>query len=115
MKALKYLSLIFGAMFLWAAYVQYNDPDVFYWYAIYGAAALASFLFYLNRLPYLVAIILGIIYVIITISTWPDQFEGVTIGQGDIVNVERGREALGMLILAITMFVYAIAIRKFKP
>ena len=104
----KILSLVFAALFLWAAYVQYNDPDALQWYFIYGVATLASILFYINKLNYLIALCLGGIYFVLAITTWPDSFEGVTIGQGDIVNIEKGREALGLLIVSAVMFAYAI-------
>jgi hypothetical protein len=35
------------------------------------------------------------------VAFWPDVFEGVTIGGGDIVNIERGRESLGMAVTAL--------------
>ena len=108
---LKLLSLLFTLLFIWAAYVQYNDPDALLWYAIYGVAAVASLLFYLGKLSYTGAIILGGIYFAGTFVLWPDKFEGITIGNGDIVNIERGRESLGLLIVAIVMLVYASKLR----
>ena len=92
--------------------VQYNDPDALRWYAIYGMAALASLLFGLGRLKPLWAVVLAVFYLGLTIYTWPEKFEGVTIGEGDIVNIERGREALGLLIAAVMMALYALASRK---
>ncbi len=111
---IRILPLLFTVLFVWGAYVQYNDPDALSWIAIYVVAALASLLFYLNKLPFLVALVLGIVYLILAISSWPDQFEGVTIGQGDIVNIERGREALGVLILSVVLFAYAIELKRSK-
>jgi hypothetical protein len=37
---------------------------------------------------------------------WPDTFEGVTIGEGEINNIEHARESLGLLILAIVMLIF---------
>lgn len=112
MKTLfKILSLIFTALFIWAAAVQYNDPDSLLWYAIYGVAALASFLFFLGKMNYTLAALLCVIYLIGTLWNWPEQFEGVTIGGGDIVNIEKGREALGTLIVSLIMLLYALRIR----
>jgi hypothetical protein len=107
----KFMSLIFAGLFLWAAYVQYNDPDTLLWIAIYVAAAVVSLLFYLDKLHFLVPLFLGMIYLVEAMISWPDVFEGVTIGAGNIVNIERGREALGLLILASVMFTYAIRIK----
>ncbi|MBT8181579.1 MAG: transmembrane 220 family protein [Eudoraea sp.] len=107
----KILSLIFTLLFIWAAYVQYNDPDALLWYALYGVAAAASLLFYLGKLNVTGAVILSGIYFVSTFLLWPEQFEGVTIGNGDIVNIERGRETLGLLIVAIIMLIYAFRLR----
>ena len=100
MKSLfKILALVFTILFIYAAAVQYNDPDAFIWYIIYGIAALASVLFFLGKLNYNLAALLCVVYLIATLWNWPDQFEGVTIGEGDIDNIEKGREALGTLII----------------
>ncbi|MDO6518953.1 transmembrane 220 family protein [Zobellia uliginosa] len=102
----KILGFVFTALFLWSAYVQNNDPDAFLWYGIYGLAAVVSLLFAMDRLNFSVAAVLGVLYLIGTIVSWPEKFEGFTIGEGDIVNIERGREACGLLIVALVMFTY---------
>ena len=107
----KIFSLVFAVLFLWAAYLQYNDPDSLKWYAIYGLAALASILFAFDRLKFLWALFLFGFYIGFSIISWPAKFEGVTIGEGDIVNVEEGREALGLMILSLVMLMYALRIR----
>jgi hypothetical protein len=107
----KILSLIFTLLFIWAAYVQYNDPDALLWYAIYGVAAAASLLFYLGKLNVAGAVILSGIYFVSTFLMWPEQYEGVIIGNGDIDNIERGRESLGLLIVAVIMLIYAFRLR----
>jgi hypothetical protein len=113
MKTLfKILSLIFTLLFLWAGYVQYNDPDAYLWYAIYGSAALASLLFFFGKLPWMAAMVLFVAYFVGAIMDWPARFEGVTIGEGDIKNVEEGREALGLLICALLMLGYAWRAKK---
>ncbi len=95
-------------LFVIAAIVQYNDPDAALWYFIYGIAALASILFYLNRLHFALALVLGIAYIIGAIFLWPEKWEGLSIGEGNIDNIERGREALGLLITGLIMFMYAL-------
>ncbi|MEH6681530.1 MAG: transmembrane 220 family protein [Sediminicola sp.] len=102
----KIFSLVFSILFLWAAYVQYNDPDAYLWYFIYGSAACASLLFFFERLPRIVGLVLFGMYVIAAVLDWPSRFEGVTIGDGDIKNVEEGREALGLLICGVIMLLY---------
>lgn len=105
---IRIFSLLMALLFIVAAYFQWNDPDATLWYFIYGIAALASILFYLNRLHFLAALILGILYIIGTIVLWPEKWEGLSIGGGDIDNIERGREALGLLITGFVMLIYAV-------
>lgn len=107
----KILSLVFAVLFLWAAFVQYNDPDAFMWYAVYGLAALASLLFFFDKLNYFLAAILCIGYLVGAFVLWPEKFEGVQIGDGDIANIERGREALGLLVISVAMIIYALRLR----
>lgn len=107
----KILAIFFSGVFLWAAYVQYNDPDAWLWYAIYGLAALASILFLLGKLRYWMAASLVVIYLFGAFFIWPENFQGVSIGEGDIVNIERGREALGLLIVSGVMLLYALRIK----
>ena len=109
-KFFKILAIVFAVLFAWAAYVQHNDPDAIRWYAIYGMAALASLLFALNQLKLSWALFLFVFYLGFAIYTWPETFEGVTIGEGDIVNIERGREALGLLVASLVMAVFGTRI-----
>jgi Na+/proline symporter len=102
-KFSKILALIFALLFIWAAFVQHNDPDALLWYAIYGVAAGACLLFYFDRFHPVLGIILATLYLIQTFLVWPDKFEGFTIGEGDIENIERGREAGGLLISGLFM------------
>ena len=110
----KYLSLVMAILFIAAAYVQWNDPDATMWYFIYGIAALASVLFFLNKLNFIVALILAVLYIIGAIGLWPEKWEGLSIGGGDINNIERAREALGLLIVGLVMLLYAVQKRLAK-
>ncbi len=92
-RFLKILAIVFAVLFLISAGLQYNDPDPYLWYFIYGVAALVSFLFVFDRLPMWLALLAGVIFIVGGIYTWPVQFEGVTIGGGDINNIEEGRES----------------------
>ena len=105
------VGFVFAVLFTWSAYVQNNDPDAIIWYLIYGFAALASILFTIKRLALVVAISLGLVALIGTVIQWPTTFEGFTIGKGEIENIERGREAFGLLIISVMMLVYALRIR----
>lgn len=115
MKAIfKLLAVIFLGMFIYAIYVQLNDPDATVWYAIYGVAALASILFIINKLPFSIAVILFLAYVIGCAIFWPEQYEGLSLAEGDIKNIEEGREAVGMLITAGIMMIYAFGVKTSK-
>lgn len=108
----KFLAVIFTILFAWSAYLQNNDHDALLWYAIYGVAALGSLLFALDRLNFMAASFLCVAYLIGAFASWPETFEGFEIGEGDIVNIERGREASGLLIVSVLYLVYALRIRS---
>lgn len=112
-KFSRVLALVFAALFICAAILQHNDPDSLLWYAIYGVAAVACVLYYFNRFLPILGLILGLIYLTQAVLVWPEKFEGFQIGAGDIENIERGREAYGLLITAIFMlFLSWCAYRK---
>jgi len=110
----KIIALLFTILFVWAAYVQHNDPDALMWYGIYGIAALASLLYVFGKLPYYVALLLFIAYLVGVVAFWPSEFEGVSLGTGDINNIEQGRESLGLLINALVMLIYAWQLKGSK-
>ncbi len=102
----KVLGVLFSILFIWSAILQYNDPDPIQWIVYYGAAAMASILFVFNRLKLIWALLLFFFFLFKMYWTWPDKFEGLSIGEGDINNIERGREALGLGISAFAMLIY---------
>ncbi|MEA1785999.1 transmembrane 220 family protein [Arenibacter sp. GZD96] len=110
----KGFGFVFAALFIWAAIMQYNDPDPYVWYAIYGIAAIVSVAFALNKLSFNLTVLLAFAYLLDGIVTWPAKFEGLEIGQGDIKNIEEGREALGLLFCAGIFCIYALRLRYVK-
>ncbi len=110
-KFINYLAFALTLLFVWAAYVQLNDPDAGLWIALYLVAAAGTFLFAINRLPYWVGFLLAILYAVLAVIYWPESYEGVRIGGGDIDNIERGRESLGMGITALIFLILGIARR----
>jgi len=103
----KIISAVFTILFIWAALVQYNDPDALIWYFIYGLAAIASFLFLMEKLTLIVPVVLSLAYFIGAYVFWPVHFEGVSIDGGNITNIEHARESLGLIINALVMLFYA--------
>ena len=105
----KVFAFVMTALFLWAAYVQLNDPDSGTWIALYAVAALGSLLFALGRLRSWVALLLAIALVVGAFLYWPESFEGVRFGEMGManMNIERGRESLGLAITALVFFFYS--------
>ncbi len=103
----RFLALVFALLFISAAILQYNDPDPFVWILFYAVAAISCLLFFLNRFYPILGLILGVIYLLAAFWVWPETYEGISIGSGDIENIERGREALGLLIVSVLMLFFA--------
>lgn len=111
-KAFKILGWVFCLFFLYAVVVQYNDPDALTWYLLYGTAAWASLWFALGKLKFWWALVLCLGYLALAFVDWPQQFEGVALKDGmKTVNVEEGRESLGMGICSFAMLLYMLGIR----
>ncbi len=102
---------IFAILCLISAVLQYNDPDPLIWMLIYGTAAAASIAFSLKKLVSLIPLILGFLGMVGFIYVFPQHFQGFDLSNGTLKNVEEGREAFGLLILSIIMFLYAIRIK----
>lgn len=104
----KILGCLFALLFIYSTLVQYNDPDAMQWYLYYGVATLASILFVFNGLKMQWAFLLFLFFAFKMYQVWPDTYEGITIGEGDIQNIEEGREALGLGICALAMLIYTL-------
>lgn len=111
-KISKILAYVLALLFLWAAYVQLNDPDSGWWIALYLIAAVGALLYGLGRFPFWMGIALAVLYAALAVVYWPETYEGVSIGGGDIGNIERGRESLGMGITALIFLFLGVAARK---
>jgi hypothetical protein len=104
-------------LFLFAAVVQYNDPDPLRWVAIYGAACLASIMAAARR-PLHPAVVAGIAAVALVWSlaimfqgqggaAYRHMFDAWEMTAAD---VEEARESVGLLIVAAWMT--ALAVRR---
>jgi len=110
-KAFKLFGGIFAILFLITAGLQHNDPDAFLWIAIYLVATLVTLGYVFNKVTFIIPAIASVLAIIGYFYLMPETFEGFTIGKGDIKNIEEAREAFGLLITAIVMFVFALRIR----
>ncbi|MFD1187701.1 transmembrane 220 family protein [Pontibacter rugosus] len=98
----KLLAFLFGLAFLSFVVLQYNDPDPALWMAVYGVAAILCFMTAVGKLPPRIRWSAAMLYTAGAILAWPERFEGIYIGGGDIKNIEEAREALGLLLCATT-------------
>ncbi len=108
MKAYSYSITVLLILF---AVVQYNDPDPWLWIATYLVFAMLAFSISFYTKKILIHVAAGIAALVWMFFQWPERWEGL----GETMNnenVERGREALGLLICSITAFVNSWFIRK---
>jgi hypothetical protein len=112
---LRILHGLVGALFLFGAVVQYNDPDPLAWAAIYLAAAIACLLAMRGRVHWALPAAIGLIA-----AAWAASLAPSVIGSvepGELVGawemkdsrVEVGREMYGLCIITAWMFVIVVA------
>ena len=106
-KAIAVLALLY---FLMSIVVQYNDPDPLFWMGVYGIIFAATYLFLVEKLPIFVPLVIAAGCVVGGIMSWPEVFEGVQSTMGGNINVEEGREALGLFISAALMLFFSLGI-----
>lgn len=107
----KVFSWVFTILFLISAILQYNDPDPLLWIVIYGIAALVTLGFIFNKVSVRIPFIVGLFGIIGFVYLFPEKYEGLVVGMGDIKNIEEARESFGLLIIALVMFLIAFGIR----
>lgn len=108
----KTLGFVFAILFAIGAVLQYNDPDSLHWIIVYGIAALVSLLFALNKMKFVVPLVLGVFAFIGFVYLYPSDFQGFDLNDGDIKTVELGREAFGLLIISVVLLVFAFRIKR---
>lgn len=105
----KILAILFGLAFLSFAAMQYNDPDPAVWMSMYGAAAIICFMAAFNKVQHAVLWFAVILCVAGGVYMWPEKYEGLSVGGGDIKNIEEAREALGLLMVAVVFLGFILA------
>ncbi len=110
----KILSILFTLLFLVSGGLQYNDPDPILWIAIWGMAAILSILFFFDKISSPVLFIVGAVCFVVFLVLFPSNFQGFGLDDGDIKDVELAREAVGLLIIALVLFMYAFRVRYLK-
>ena len=113
----KFLGVFFGALFLLFAAFQYNDPDPLTWITIYLIAAMLSVAAGFGKVNNAILTVAFVIYTAGVIYWWPEHFEGVSDSMRDeatgalLVNVEEGRESLGMALCSVAMLSFILLSR----
>ena len=108
-------SFIMTALFIYAAALQYNDPDPLRWAAIYLSAAAACCLYIVRRLSWFIAGMIALVALVWAGALAPDVWGRVsplqmfeTWKMTDPV-IEEAREMCGLLIVAAWMGVLVVA------
>ncbi|WP_234734883.1 transmembrane 220 family protein [Tellurirhabdus bombi] len=109
----KWISIIFGLLFILFAVFQYNDPDPGLWISIYLFAAAACFMALSQAVKPWFYLIAGGIYLVAAYLQWPPVFEGFTLDELGMktINIELARESGGLAICSLVMFVMAVLTR----
>jgi hypothetical protein len=101
-------------LFAISAVLQLNDPDPVQWFLIYAAAAVVAGCVALRRrLPSGIPVLVGLVAVIWSVwimSHMHGTFEWRHLAEkmhADTPTIEESRESLGLLIIAVWMFVAA--------
>jgi hypothetical protein len=117
-KVFAAVNLVMTGLFLFAAAVQYNDPEPLRWMAIYGVAAAACVVTYWHPQLWALPVMVGITALVWSIGLWRDLPSGLSFG--DLFEpmsayggaVEQAREMLGLLIVAVWMAILLAASRR---
>lgn len=109
-KGLAILNIILAILFLFAAGVQYNDPDMYKWMFIYGGAALSSILWFSDYFIKAVPMVILVVALLWAGFLLPDVLDhGLAVKQTmetfkmTNTGVELAREFGGLIIVVIWM------------
>lgn len=90
------------------AFFQWNDPDPYLWIPIYLLVAFLGYRKLDGKDTKMTTGVAAFIYILWGISMFPPQWEGVMLNEMGMktLNIELGRESLGMLIAALLLLLY---------
>ena len=102
------MALLMVVMFLGFAAVQYNDPDPYIWIPIYLLPAIVSGLVFTGRkVSPLLLLLAAAAFLVAAYFQWPAHWAGVALKNGmKTIDIEEGREALGLVICAVVLLSY---------
>ncbi|WP_303311052.1 transmembrane 220 family protein [Hymenobacter sp. BT730] len=113
---MRIFALILMILFVGFAAVQYNDPDPYLWIPIYLFPAIISgFIFSGRKVSPFILIFGALAFLLFSYFQWPAHWEGVALKNGmKDINIEEGREALGLIICAGALLLYWVYLTRFK-
>lgn len=121
---MKILNIFLAIIFILFAVVQFNDPDPYFWVAIYGAVAAVSVFAIRQKYNRPFLIFLMAICVVGSIYYFPGLIELFSDHEiGDIAKsmkaekpfIEKSRESLGLMIAFVAVFFqYSQAVKQKK-
>jgi hypothetical protein len=108
---MKVANIIFALLFIFSLIVQYNDPDPIRWMVVYGGAAVACLWALRGNLPRWLPALVGLA-ALVWIGLWFPRVLG-KVGFSEMfqeagmatLEIEEGRELIGLLLVAIWMVV----------
>ncbi len=116
----KYILFFFGALFLYFAYVQLNDPDPLKWLTIYCLTGLLPIaMMYIPKAKYGIYLLIGVL-VALFIWGFPDMMDWANKGFPSITgtmkaesqHIELVREFLGIFICLLYLVPVLLASNK---
>lgn len=119
---MRYLALVFVVIYLFFAYLQFNDPDPIWWVTLYLVPAYVSYNAFKKNYNIELLIVITGLYAAYSLNSVMEMtaFEGFfTEGAGfemKTLNQELAREASGLGICILTFIIYLVyAIMRKDP
>ena len=91
---MRYVNLVMLMVFIFFAFLQWNDPDPWLWVPVYGFAAMVTGLALWGK-PTILPLIGTLGYLAGSIYLWPE------LDESRWIDVEEARESLGLLICSL--------------
>ncbi|WP_367916249.1 transmembrane 220 family protein [Leadbetterella sp. DM7] len=106
---MKYLLYSLIVIYVLSAAVQYNDPDPLVWMLVYLIPAALCYYRSQGRGDRVLYLSIGLVYLAWAVNQFPPQWEGLMFEnlRMKTVNVELGRESLGLGMCALGMWLCA--------
>lgn len=109
---MRYVALVFGAIFLVFAYWQWNDPDPVWWISVYLVVVYVLMRVFQGKANRELLGVLAVLYMAGAINSWWQMqgWEGFFTERAGLamktVNQELARESAGLAMCAIVMGVF---------